>query len=141
MCSLRLLSQKHRSGDQSVYLVRNWNFEPFNRVARICTDMFCLHTYLTLWAAHACGSTPKLNFRLLLVCFVWDLQCDLLDMPAVKQLEKDTKYAPVYRLLEIFLTGRLSNYLDFHGADSNTLKTYGMCASLAILPTVLSSSI
>lgn len=52
--------------------------------------------------------------------------CDLLDMPAVKQLEKDTKYAPVYRLLEIFLTGRLSNYLDFHGADSNTLKTYGL---------------
>jgi len=52
--------------------------------------------------------------------------CDLLDMPAVKQLQKDSKYAPVYRLLEIFLTGRLSDYLEFQAADSATLKSYGL---------------
>jgi len=52
-------------------------------------------------------------------------QCDLLDMPAVKQLGKDSKYAPVYRLLEIFLTGRLSDYLEFQAADASTLKNYG----------------
>ncbi|KAG0625071.1 hypothetical protein M758_2G025500 [Ceratodon purpureus] len=52
--------------------------------------------------------------------------CDLLDMPAVKQLERDSKYAPVYRLLEIFLTGRLSDYLEFQAADAATLKNYGL---------------
>lgn len=57
---------------------------------------------------------------------VFDLQCDLLDMPAVKQLGRDSKYAPVYRLLEIFLTGRLSDYLEFQAADASTLKNYGM---------------
>jgi translation initiation factor 3 subunit M len=52
--------------------------------------------------------------------------CDLLDMPAVKQLERDSKYAPVYRLLEVFLIGRLSDYLDFQAADAATLKNYGL---------------
>ena len=61
--------------------------------------------------------------------FMWiecELQCDLLDMPAVIQLGRDSKYGPVYRLLEIFLTGRLVDYLEFQAADAATLKTYGM---------------
>ncbi|KAE9466611.1 hypothetical protein C3L33_01459, partial [Rhododendron williamsianum] len=52
--------------------------------------------------------------------------CDLLDMPAVAQLEKDAKYALVYQLLKIFLTQRLDAYLDFHGANSTLLKSYGL---------------
>ncbi|KAK2986306.1 hypothetical protein RJ640_021875 [Escallonia rubra] len=53
-------------------------------------------------------------------------QCDLLDMPAVAQLEKDAKYAPVYQLLKIFLTQRLDAYLDFHAANANLVKGYGL---------------
>ncbi|KAM7516695.1 hypothetical protein LguiA_006278 [Lonicera macranthoides] len=53
-------------------------------------------------------------------------QCDLLDMPAVAQLEKDAKYALVYQLLKIFLTQRLDAYLDFHSANSTLLKSYGL---------------
>lgn len=82
-----------------------------------------LHTYI-----------PKLDFADVanFVCIECELQCDLLDMPAVKQLGRDSKYAPVYRLLEIFLTGRLSDYLEFQAADATTLKNYGMNSSLAI---------
>lgn len=53
-------------------------------------------------------------------------QCDLLEMPAVAQLEKDAKYALVYQLLKIFLTQRLDQYLDFHTANSALLKSYGL---------------
>ncbi|OVA00821.1 Proteasome component (PCI) domain [Macleaya cordata] len=53
-------------------------------------------------------------------------QCDLLDMPAVAQLEKDGKYALVYQLLKIFLTQRLDAYLDFQAANSTLLKSYGL---------------
>ncbi|PSS33650.1 Eukaryotic translation initiation factor 3 subunit M like [Actinidia chinensis var. chinensis] len=53
-------------------------------------------------------------------------QCDLLDMPAVAQLEKDAKYALVYQLLKIFLTQRLDAYLDFDAANSTLLKSYGL---------------
>jgi translation initiation factor 3 subunit M len=53
-------------------------------------------------------------------------QCDLLDMPAVAQLEKDAKYALVYQLLNIFLTQRLGAYLDFHTENSSLLKDFGL---------------
>ncbi|KAF4397653.1 hypothetical protein G4B88_027393 [Cannabis sativa] len=53
-------------------------------------------------------------------------QCDLLDMPAVGQLEKDAKYALVYQLLKIFLTRRLDAYLEFQAANSTLLKSYGL---------------
>lgn len=53
-------------------------------------------------------------------------QCDLLDMPAVGQLEKDAKYALVYQLLKIFLTQRLDAYLEFHAANSTLLKSCGL---------------
>ncbi|KAG9439064.1 hypothetical protein H6P81_019229 [Aristolochia fimbriata] len=53
-------------------------------------------------------------------------QCDLLEMPAVAQLEKDAKYALVYQLLKIFLTQRLDAYLDFQAANSTLLKSYGL---------------
>ncbi|KAL4652830.1 uncharacterized protein LOC142621832 [Castanea sativa] len=53
-------------------------------------------------------------------------QCDLLDMPAVGQLEKDAKYASVYQLLKIFLTQRLDAYLEFQAANSTSLKSYGL---------------
>ncbi|VAH24957.1 unnamed protein product [Triticum turgidum subsp. durum] len=53
-------------------------------------------------------------------------QCDLLDMPAVAQLEKDEKYQPVYELLKIFLTLRLDSYLAFQTANSTLLQGYGM---------------
>lgn len=46
-------------------------------------------------------------------------------MPAVAQLEKDSKYALVYQLLKIFLTQKLDAYLDFHAANSDLLKNYG----------------
>lgn len=58
------------------------------------------------------------------------LQCDLLEMPAVSQLENDAKYALVYQLLKIFLTQRLDAYLDFHAANSALLKSYGNCVTL-----------
>lgn len=61
-----------------------------------------------------------------ILSIICDPQCDLLDMPAVKQLERDPKYEPVYRLLEIFLTGRLADYLEFQAADAATLENYGM---------------
>ncbi|XP_054803214.1 uncharacterized protein LOC129306567 [Prosopis cineraria] len=53
-------------------------------------------------------------------------QCDLLDMPAVGQLEKDAKYAPVYQLLKIFLTQTLDAYVEFHAANSALLKNYDL---------------
>lgn len=53
-------------------------------------------------------------------------QCDLPDMPAILQLEKDEKYGLVYQLLEIFLTSRLNDYLDFHAGNSTLLKSYGL---------------
>ncbi|KAG7016108.1 Eukaryotic translation initiation factor 3 subunit M, partial [Cucurbita argyrosperma subsp. argyrosperma] len=53
-------------------------------------------------------------------------KCDLLDMPAVGQLEKDTKYSLVYQLLKIFLTQRLDAYLEFQAANSTLLKSYGL---------------
>ncbi|PKA63239.1 hypothetical protein AXF42_Ash017707 [Apostasia shenzhenica] len=53
-------------------------------------------------------------------------QSDLLDTPAIAQLEKDGKYALVYQLLKIFLTSRLDAYLDFQAANSNLLKSYGL---------------
>lgn len=53
-------------------------------------------------------------------------KCDLPDMPVISQLKNDEKYALVYQLLEIFLTRRLNGYLDFHAANSNFLKSYGL---------------
>jgi translation initiation factor 3 subunit M len=61
------------------------------------------------------------------------LQCDLLDMPAVGQLEKDAKYALAYQLLKIFLTQRLDAYLEFHAANSTLLKSYGKISILCKL--------
>ncbi|AED92184.1 putative proteasome component (PCI) domain, eukaryotic translation initiation factor 3 subunit M [Arabidopsis thaliana] len=53
-------------------------------------------------------------------------QCDLLDHPAVAQLEKDPNNAPVYQLLKIFLTQRLDAYMEFQNANSGFLQTYGL---------------
>ncbi|CAE5965831.1 unnamed protein product [Arabidopsis arenosa] len=53
-------------------------------------------------------------------------QCDLLDLPAVAQLEKDAKYAPVYQLLKIFLTQRLNAYTEFQNANPKFLQSYGL---------------
>nr|ACN27734.1 unknown [Zea mays] len=53
-------------------------------------------------------------------------QCDLLNMPAVSQLEKDEKYQLVYELLKIFLTKKLDSYLEFQSANSDLLKDYGL---------------
>lgn len=53
-------------------------------------------------------------------------QCDLLEMPAVGQLEGDAKYALVYQLLMIFMTQRLDAYLEFQAANSASLKSYGL---------------
>ncbi|CAA7405108.1 unnamed protein product [Spirodela intermedia] len=53
-------------------------------------------------------------------------QCDLLDFPAVGQLEKDPNYTLVYELLRILLTQRLDAYLEFHSANSTLLKSYGL---------------
>ncbi|CAN6889213.1 unnamed protein product [Brassica oleracea] len=53
-------------------------------------------------------------------------QCDLLDLPAVAQLEKDAKYAPVYQLLKIFLTQRLNAYSEFKATNSECLQSYGL---------------
>ncbi|CAF1794420.1 unnamed protein product [Brassica napus] len=53
-------------------------------------------------------------------------QCDLLDLPAVAQLEKDAKYAPVYQLLKIFLTQRLNAYSEFKAANSECLQSYAL---------------
>ncbi|KAK1438929.1 hypothetical protein QVD17_04742 [Tagetes erecta] len=53
-------------------------------------------------------------------------QHDLLEMPAVAQLENDSKYALVYQLLKIFQTQRLDAYLDFYTTNSALLKSYGL---------------
>ncbi|CAL1357665.1 unnamed protein product [Linum trigynum] len=53
-------------------------------------------------------------------------QCELLDMPAVVQLENDATYALVYQLLKIFLTQRLDSYLEFQAANSTLLETYNL---------------
>ncbi|XP_078447357.1 uncharacterized protein LOC144716161 [Wolffia australiana] len=53
-------------------------------------------------------------------------QSDLLDFPAVGQLEKDANYSLVYELLRIFLTGRLDAYLSFHEVHQDLLKSYGL---------------
>lgn len=61
------------------------------------------------------------------------LQCDLLDLPAVAQLEKDAKYAPVYQLLKIFLTQRLNAYKEFQNANSDFLQSYGTITLIHLL--------
>lgn len=53
-------------------------------------------------------------------------QCDLLEMPAVLQLENDGKHSLIYQLLKIFLTQRLDAYIDFEAANSTLLKSYGL---------------
>uniref|UniRef100_A0A7N0UZ77 PCI domain-containing protein n=1 Tax=Kalanchoe fedtschenkoi TaxID=63787 RepID=A0A7N0UZ77_KALFE len=53
-------------------------------------------------------------------------QCDLLDLPAVKQLEADGEYTAVYQLLKIFLTQRLDGYTEFQAANSALLETHGI---------------
>lgn len=53
-------------------------------------------------------------------------QSDLLDLPAVGQLEKDAKHALVFQLLRIFLTQRLDSYLEFQAANSALLNGYGL---------------
>ncbi|KAK4776794.1 hypothetical protein SAY86_005482 [Trapa natans] len=53
-------------------------------------------------------------------------QCDLLDMPAVAQLENDSQYSSVYQLLRIFLTQKLDSYLEYHAVNSSLLKDYGL---------------
>ncbi|KAL8137636.1 hypothetical protein V2J09_003637 [Rumex salicifolius] len=53
-------------------------------------------------------------------------QCDLLDMPAVAQLEKDTKHSSIYQLLKIFLTERLDAYLEFQAANADLLNNFGL---------------
>lgn len=49
-----------------------------------------------------------------------------MDLPAIRQLQKDAKYASVYGLLEIFLTRRLDAYLEFQTVNSSLLTSYGM---------------
>lgn len=56
---------------------------------------------------------------------LYEVQCDLLDMPAVAQLEKDPNSALVYQLLKIFITQRLDAYMEFQNANSGFLQTYG----------------
>ncbi|RXH69177.1 hypothetical protein DVH24_036961 [Malus domestica] len=51
-------------------------------------------------------------------------QCDLLNMPAVEQLEKDAKHALAYQLMKFFLTKRLDAYLEFQAANPDLLKSY-----------------
>ncbi|KAL3844591.1 hypothetical protein ACJIZ3_001994 [Penstemon smallii] len=53
-------------------------------------------------------------------------QGDLLDMPAIAQLEKDAEYALVYQLLKLFLTQKLDAYLDFHSTNATFLKSHGL---------------
>ncbi|KAI4320375.1 hypothetical protein MLD38_033864 [Melastoma candidum] len=53
-------------------------------------------------------------------------QCDLLEMPAVKQLENDSQHNLAYVLLKIFLTQRLESYLEFHASNAEILKSYGL---------------
>eukprot|EP00899_Mesostigma_viride_P010510 jgi/Mesvir1/19460/Mv10486-RA.1 len=52
--------------------------------------------------------------------------CDLLDKASIRQLEKDAKYAPVHRLLAIFLTGRLDDYLSFYKEQRAALAPYNL---------------
>ncbi|KAH0944041.1 hypothetical protein HID58_003678 [Brassica napus] len=54
-------------------------------------------------------------------------QCDLLDLPAVAQLEKDPKYGPVHQLLKIFLTQRLNAYRN------SKLQIQNVCKAMKIL--------
>jgi hypothetical protein len=77
---------------------------------------------------HATQKTLRLHFRSIFFIDgnMFILQCDLLDMPAVAQLEKDEKYWPVYELLKIFLTQRLDSYLEFQSANATLLQGYGM---------------
>ncbi|CAN6708448.1 unnamed protein product [Malus baccata var. baccata] len=53
-------------------------------------------------------------------------QCDLLNMPAVEQLEKDAKHALAYQLMKFFLTKRLDACLEFQAANPDLLKSYGL---------------
>lgn len=53
-------------------------------------------------------------------------QCDLLDMPAVAQLEKDAKSSLLYQLLNIFLTQRLDSYMEFQAKNASALASYGL---------------
>lgn len=68
-----------------------------------------------------------------MICVVPIWQCDLLDMPAIVQLEKDGQYGPVYQLLKIFLTQRLDAYLEFEAANSALLKTYGNVLTFVLI--------
>ncbi|KAM1187666.1 hypothetical protein ACFX2I_023675 [Malus domestica] len=59
--------------------------------------------------------------------------CDLLNMPAVEQLEKDAKHALAYQLMKIFLTERLDAYLEFQAANSDLLKSYDSITKMRLI--------
>ncbi|KAJ3679790.1 hypothetical protein LUZ60_016068 [Juncus effusus] len=71
-------------------------------------------------------------------------QSDLLEMAAVRQLEKDEKHGMLYELLKIFLTERLDAYLRFESASSAVVKGYGLvhadCVTKMRLMTLLNLS-
>ncbi|GAB2228669.1 hypothetical protein Droror1_Dr00022792 [Drosera rotundifolia] len=53
-------------------------------------------------------------------------QCDLLDMPVVQQLEKDSQHSVAFELLKIFSTDKLDAYLRIHAANAAALESYGL---------------
>lgn len=57
---------------------------------------------------------------------------DLLEMPAVRRLERDPQQRPVYELLRVFLTGQLSDYLAFHADRADVVEGLGIVHSEAV---------
>jgi len=54
-------------------------------------------------------------------------QCDeLLEMPAVKQLEKDSTYCKLYELLKLFACDKLEDFQHFHEENPDYLKSVGI---------------
>lgn len=51
---------------------------------------------------------------------------DLLDLPAVKELEKDSKYAKLYQLLSIFVHDTLEEFRNFANSNSDFVKSLGL---------------
>eukprot|EP00823_Brevimastigomonas_motovehiculus_P008099 TRINITY_DN7369_c0_g1_i1.p1 TRINITY_DN7369_c0_g1~~TRINITY_DN7369_c0_g1_i1.p1 ORF type:complete len:469 (-),score=109.62 TRINITY_DN7369_c0_g1_i1:112-1476(-) len=53
------------------------------------------------------------------------LDC-LTALPAVQQLEKDSKYAPTFRLLSIFVSGDVESYAKFSKENSSFISSLGL---------------
>jgi len=57
----------------------------------------------------------------------------LIEFAAVKQLKGDSKYGKLYELLQVFSTGKVGDFTQFHKANGKYLAEQGICHDEALV--------